>query len=104
MNVKTNTIKYKLQRLKLANNIRQFVRNLFRIEDLIDDKLYDIENDVEGIRYDVENATAELEDRPTNYDLECNVNDYIHQYIEDNIEDIAKKIAESNKSLEVKNG
>ena len=103
MNVKTNTIKHKLQRLKLANSIRQFVRNLFRIEDLIDDKLYDIENDVEGIRYDVENATAELEDRPTHYDLEVSCNDLIHQYIEDNIEDIAKKIAESNKSLEVKN-
>jgi len=102
MNVKTNTIKYKLQRLKLANNIRQFVRNLFRIEDLIDDKLYDIENDVEGIRQDVENATAELEDRPTHSDLEWNVYDYIQQYIEDNIEDIANKVAESNKSLEVK--
>jgi hypothetical protein len=35
--------------------------------------------------------------------LEVSCNDLIHQYIEDNIEDIAEKIAESNKSLEVKN-
>jgi hypothetical protein len=103
MNVKTNTIKNKLQRLKLANSIRQFVRNLFRIEDLIDDKLYDIENDVESLRYEVDTTSAELDDRPTHYDLEVSCNDLIHQYIEDNIEDIAEKIAESNKSLEVKN-
>lgn len=96
-------IKLKLTKLKIANKLRRFLRNILRIEDFIDDKLADVVNDLEYVQNDVGEALSELEDRPTHYDLECNVNDYIYQYIEDNIEDIAKKIREENKAVEVTN-
>ena len=87
----------------LRQMIADFLRKLIKLDDYIEDRVFTeirdlatcIDNraeDIEEIRDLTNSNEYELNERPTFYDIECQVEELVSDWVNDRLEDIVERL------------
>lgn len=87
----------------LRQMIADFLRKLIKLDDYMNDRVFTeverLEAEIEVVNDLTNSNEADLNDRPTFYDMECQVESLVSDWVNEALEDIVERI----KKLEDKN-
>ena len=87
----------------LRQMVADFLRKLIKLDDYMNDRVFTeverLEAEIEVVNDLTNSNEADLSDRPTFYDMECQVESLVSDWVNEALEDIVERI----KKLEDKN-